>query len=119
MTRNVITAEDLDGRERAGDRNMPGSQTFATPPPDDYEGRVVCFEVLRLGDHAHITVSTGRQHAKGASSRPTFHRGEAGKLVFGWEDWLHFRAMLDAGPEWVWVAEVQNPTRGMLDKYVA
>lgn len=118
-TRNVITQEDLEERERAGDRQMPGAWTFATPPPDDYEGRVVCFEVVRLGDHAHIGISTGRQHASGKASRPTFHRGTAGRIIVAWEDWLHWRAALDAGPEWMWVAEVENPTPAQLDRYTA
>jgi len=88
------------------------------PPPADYEGRVVCFEVLRLGDHAHMEVSTGRQHASGPGRDPTYHKGGAGHLVFAWEDWLHFRDALDAIP-WVFLAEVENPTPEQLDRYTA
>lgn len=112
-TRNTLDPEAVVWNR--GD--PPGRWTFNAPPPDDYEGRIVCFETLRLGDHAHIEVSTGRQHNNGAPRTPTYHKGEAGKLIFAWEDWLHFRAALDAIP-WCWIAEVEHPTPGQLDRYV-
>lgn len=119
MSRNVITADVLEERAIAiGDRDpVPGLKTFDTPPPDEYEGRMVVLEVLRLGDHAHITVCTGRQHARRGSGRPAYHRGEAGKLVMAWTDWLHWRAALDDGPEWTWIAEVEVPTPGQIERY--
>lgn len=118
-SRNTITELDLEERARiAGDRGpVPGLKTFDAPPPDEYEGRVVVLEVVRLGDHAHITVCTGRQHAKRASTRPTYHRGEAGRLVMAWHDWLHWRAALDAGPAWTWIAEVEVPTPAQIERY--
>jgi hypothetical protein len=107
-TRNEVTDEWFKG---------PGGRTFWAPPPLDYEGRVVCFEVIRLGDHAHIEVSTGRQHANGPSREPTYHKGVAGRLVFAWGDWVHLRDALDAIP-WVWLAEVEEPTPAQVDRYI-
>lgn len=93
-----------------------GGRTFCAPPPLDYEGRVVCLEAIRVADHAHIEVSTGRQHANGPGRDPTYHKGVAGRLVFAWGDWVHLRDALDAIP-WVWLAEVEEPTPAQVDRY--
>jgi len=113
-TRNLVSAETAE-RNRNGDR--PGGYTFNAPTPDTYEGRIVLYSVVRLGDHAHITVETGRQHANGEERPPDIHRSEAGRLVLRWEDWLHLRPALDAIP-WVWIAEVEQPTTRQLERYV-
>lgn len=109
MSRNVAEPDE--------EQAAAGANTFATPPPDDYEGRLICFEVVRLGDHAHVNVSTGRQHANGPRRTPTFHKGDAGRIVMQWEDWLHWRAALDSGPPWQWIVEVEHPRPGQIQKY--
>lgn len=114
MSVQLITPEVAeDNRQHAW-----GGYTFNLFPEDDYEGRVFVFAVIRIGDHAHIEVSTGwalpARHGRMAS----MNMGFAGRLVMAWRDWLTFRDTLAMGED-VRIAEVERPTIGQAERYVA
>ncbi len=114
MSRNT-----LDPEAAQENRTTPGCGrwTFNAPPPEDYIGPAIVIEAVRLGDHAHITVSTGHCHpGKSGWDRQHVHMGTAGRLIFAWHDWVRWRDQLEAIPS-MWLTEVECPTPGMLDKY--
>ncbi len=112
-TRNVVEPEQAERNRTEG----IGGYTFNAFPPDDYEGLLLVVACVRLGDHAHLEVSSGR--AGGAPGRPTtLHYGLAGRLILRWPEWLKFRELLDTAP-WVRIAEVERPTKGQLDRQMA
>lgn len=113
MTRNLITAEVAESN-RTG---LPGGLTFNALPPHDYEGFVLVVACVRLGDHAHLDVETGRQIVDGVG-RPIVHRGAAGRLVMAWPDWLAVRDLLELVP-WTRIAEVENPTVGQARRHAS
>ena len=115
MTRNLIAADIA-----AQNRESPGALTFNAPPPDEYGGPILVLATVRLGDHAHVDVYSGRQNAlKDGQLHPTVHRGHAGRLVFAWRFWTALRDSLatDAHPE-VLIREVELPTKAQLETHV-
>lgn len=113
MSRNIVSDETAE-RNRSEGRS---GYTFNARPEADYEGRIVLAEAIRLGDHAHVTISSGRQTPMPASSRETtFNYGTAGRLILAWDDWLVLREILAADPRTI-VSEVENPTPEMLVRY--
>lgn len=116
-TRNLVEPEIAE-YNRTG---RPGGYTFNAMTPDDYEGDVLVFGCVRIGDHAHIEVESGRSipnpHRTPASlASPILHRGVAGKLILRWHEWELLRGILDTDPR-VRIAEVENPTVKMAEKY--
>lgn len=110
MSRNVIIPEVAEAN-RSG---SPGAYTFHAPIPDDYFGISLTVACVRLGDHAHIDVDSGRHNPRISEySEPRESRGYAGRLVLRWGEWLKFREVLEAA-EWIHVVEVENPTHGQL-----
>lgn len=111
-TRNIVSAETA-----VANRRRPGGYTFNAFTPDDYHGTAFSFASVRIGDHAHIEVESGRAigtppggaHAELRTSR-------AGKLILRWHEWLELRAILDADPR-VRIAEVEHPTPGQVERY--
>jgi hypothetical protein len=99
-------------------RERTGGYTFNLFPEDDYEGRVFVFAAIRIGDHAHVEASTGwalaARHGQDSSVRHSF----AGRLVMAWRDWLVFRDKLAEGED-VRIAEIERPTIGQAERYVA
>lgn len=113
--RNRIAPETAEAN-----RSRPGAWTFNAPPPDEYDGRMFTLATVRLGDHAHVDVYTGRQNAlHDGQITPTHHLGYAGRLVMAWGDWTLFRDKLadDAHPEFL-IREVENPTHAQLETHV-
>lgn len=111
-TRNLVSPEQAEAN-----REREGTYTFHAPIAREYEGVAVTVAAIRLGDHAHLDVESGRAtagpHAR-VQARPT--RGHAGRLVLRWEEWLELRAALDASP-FVHVCEVEAPTLGQVIRY--
>lgn len=101
MTRNLVKPETAE-ENRVG---RPGGYTFNTLPPDDYGGVVLVVAVVRLGDHAHLDVSSGRA----VPGSPHLLRGGAGRLILRWHEWELLRSILEPH-ECVRIAEVENPT---------
>jgi hypothetical protein len=94
--------------EQAELNRTSGGYTFNAFPPDGYEGLVWVYGVLRIGDHAHLFVHTGRQHVQGDGT-PRLSYGGAGHLIVKWPEWLLMRTELDAIP-FVRIAEMERPT---------
>lgn len=107
-SRNIISDEIA---ERARTELPAGGYTFNAFPPDDYSGHIFTYAVLRLGDHAHVEVSTGWQTIQpNGVSRD--HRSVAGRLILRWPEWLLLRKLLDESVPWTRIAEVEQPNEG-------
>lgn len=104
----------VDAEAAEFNRTRGGAYTFNLFPPGDWDGFIFTVIVVRLGDHAHLDVRTGRSTSRGEG----VSGGEAGKLVMAWAHWLHLRGMLEHHPG-VRIAEVECPTRGQLERHVA
>lgn len=115
MSRNVVAPETAERNA-----SQPGGgYTFNALIPPEYAG--VCFTVaaLRLGDHAHLDIESGRAIPQpGYEGRPHYNCGRAGRLILRWHEWEVLRALLDQH-ENVHIAEVQQPTKGQLDHHLA
>jgi len=111
-SRNLIAPDIAEHNRAEGE----GGYTFNAFPPDGYEGVVFTVAALRLGDHAHLEISTGRQIVQ-PNDRPRDHRSTAGHLILRWPEWELLRALLDTVP-WTRVAEVERPTHGQLECHV-
>jgi hypothetical protein len=115
MTRNLITPEIA---ERA---RTTGSYTFNAFPPDGYVGPIMVFAAIRLGDHAHIEIQSGRwsdhKDIRSPSGTGSPHVGLAGRVVMAWWQWEAWRDLMDATTPYR-IAEVEAPTDAMLKRYV-
>lgn len=113
MSRSLVTPGTADhNRRRDPGGPPPGGCTFNAFPPEGYEGPILTFAAVRLGDHAHIEVRSGRWHINGPESARGI-TGQAGKLVLRWHEWAHLRDALDAGSVYR-IAEVENPNAEQL-----
>lgn len=115
MSRNVVDAETAERNRTVG---LPGGATFNTFPPPDYEGIGFTVAAVRIGDHAHIEVGSGRI-VKGYDETDytqILRMGRVGKLVMAWHEWEELRAILEPH-EQVRIAEVEKPTVGMAKRY--
>ena len=112
--RNLITVEVAE-RNRSG---LPGGYTFNAYPPSGFDGRVLVFACVRLGDHAHVEVYSGRS-IPSASDYEGDHcwKGYAGHLVLRWPEWLLLREM-SMMVAFTRVAEIENPTTEQVEWYV-
>jgi hypothetical protein len=116
VTRNIV--EDPEGN-----RELEGRYTFNAFPPEGYEGFVLVVAALRLGDHAHLEVSTGRTAPRHSALesveawRVRLRYALAGRLIMRWEEWLIVRAALDGVP-WARIAEVERPSKGQLEHHL-
>jgi hypothetical protein len=106
VTRNLISEEIAERN-----RSTEGGYTFNALVPDDYEGKALIFVALRLGDHAHVEVSSGRTIPQPSHQRLSY--GKSGNVILPWDHWLLLREILDADPR-VRIAEVEKPTAGQL-----
>jgi hypothetical protein len=106
--RNILDTRNVVSDEQAEINRYRGGYTFNAFPPDDYEGLVWVYGALRIGDHAHLVVHTGRQHIQ-RNDEPRISYGGAGHLIVKWPEWLLMRDALDAVP-FVRIAEVERPT---------
>jgi hypothetical protein len=112
MTRNLISDKQTEAN-----REFPGALTFNAFPPDDYDGVAFTVAAVRLGDHAHIEVESGRAIPQSIDGPPHLTRGLAGRLIFRWHEWQVLRAVLDQH-ECFRIAEVERPTQGQLEHYI-
>lgn len=107
---NLVDEETAELNRRP---DRKGAYTFHSPPAVGYAGPGFTVAAIRLGDHAHVDIDTGRctgSSLKGAPDATVVAgRGHAGHLVMQWADWLALRAILAVNPG-VHVAEVENPT---------
>lgn len=115
MTRNLVSAETAEqNRERGG-------LTFNAFPPDGYVGLMMIFAAVRLGDHAHVEIQSGRwsdfKDLQRSSNTGNCSCGLAGRIVIRWHEWVAWRDLMDATTPYR-LAEVERPTQAMLDRYV-
>lgn len=114
-TRNIVDPENAENNRTDG----AGGYAFNAPILRGYEGHAIVFACVRLGDHAHIHVESGRAIVGGRETLDAQVRmGWAGKLTLRWPEWLLLCEIFDGDPR-VWIAEVERPTKGMLDRYTA
>jgi hypothetical protein len=113
VTRNIVPDETAE-RNRA---NGLSGYTFNALVPVDYAGPALTFEAVRIGDHAHVHVSSGRA-VPHPWPKDRITRGFAGKLVLAWPDWLLLREILDTDPR-ARIAEVEYPSPGVARRYAA
>lgn len=112
-TRNVVDEETAQHNRTSPHRD---GYTFNAFPPVDYEGTAFTFAVLRIGDHAHIKVGSGRHvppHPGQGRNWGQVHDGHAGRMILRWNEWLVMRETLDADPRYR-IAEVENPSDGQI-----
>lgn len=107
---------EVSDKQAETNRSRPGAYTFNAFPPGDYEGLLLVYAAVRVGDHAHVKVCSGRHVAAphggdglSLGSKATLHYGYAGKLVLRWPEWVKLRDDLEP-LEWVRIAEVECPT---------
>lgn len=112
MTRNLIDAERAQRNRTEGE----GRYTYNAPIASDITGIGFTIAVLRLGDHAHLDISSGQiRHDPWAGTLVS--RGGAGHLILRWHEWEVLRDIL-ATSERVHIAEVERPTAGQLAVHV-
>lgn len=115
-SRNLI--EDYIAEQNRDPTNERlGGYTFNAFPPDDYEGIIFIVAALRLGDHAHLEWSSGRQVPVPNGRQPALNYGRAGRIILAWDDWLALRPTLDADERFR-IAEVERPSQGQLDRHI-
>ena len=113
MTRNLVDPIDWQ-RNRTEYR---GRFTFNAPVEDGYEGISFTVAAIRLGDHAHIEITSGRHvYQYHAITTERGIQGRAGKLILKWNEWEVLRAILEPH-ENIHIAEVENPTLGQINRY--
>lgn len=111
MTRNVVTEEQAE-LNRTG---PTGRYTFHALIERAAVGRNgLTFAAVRVGDHAHVEVLSGRIRRRGPDWDADWEfyetsHGGAGWLVLRWPEWIVLRDALDAGSPAVRVIEVENP----------
>lgn len=111
--RNVVSDEQAEAN-----RTRAGAYTFNAFPPDDYEGLLLVVHTVRVGDHAHVKMESGRHVPSPPTiQRPTLHYGFAGKVVLRWPEWVKLRDDLEA-MDWVRIAEVECPTHDQALAYL-
>lgn len=108
MTRNLVSPETAEQNRS----DPPGRYTFHAPIEEGYEGLAFTVAVVRIGDHAHVEIESGRAVPRlGEPSRVS--RGRAGRLRLRWEEWIVLRDHLEEA-RFVHIAEVENPTIGQI-----
>ncbi len=114
-TRNLVS------HDQAEQNRSTGGLTFNAMPPVDYDGPMMVFAAIRLGDHAHVEVQSGRWLGTEPSHRDRnsgcANVGLAGRIVLRWHEWVVWRDVMDATTPYR-IAEVERPTDAMLDRYV-
>lgn len=116
MTRNLVSPATAETN-----RSRFASYTFNAMPPRDYDGPMMIFATIRLGDHAHIEIQSGNWRGTDPMYRDTeegnANVGLAGRVVMQWHQWVAWRDLMDETTPYR-IAEVECPTRAMLDRYV-
>lgn len=110
---------EISDAQAEANRERYGALTFNAFPPDNYCGVILVFAAVRLGDHAHVEVQSGRWVPVPGEGRFRARAavGLAGRFVLRWHEWLRLRDDLDRGTVYR-IAEVEKPTDAQLDRYV-
>lgn len=112
MTRNVVAPETAQRNREEGN-----GYTFHALIPDDFEGIAFSIAALRIGDHAHLDIDSGRAVNSGKPQQgPRVTRGHAGRLILRWHEWEVLREILDSA-DCVHIAEVERPTQGQIKRH--
>lgn len=113
MTRNVVAPETAEANREEGTN---GSYTFNAPIPREYDGICIVIAALRLGDHAHLDIWSGRHIPARTDGQfeGTRNVGHSGRLILRWDEWLMLRGILD-DHEGVLIREVERATLGQLE----
>lgn len=113
QTRNTVVPEALTEIRR-------GAWTFHAPIRVDHAGDCFVFEAVRVGDHYHVWISSGRHVPPPArahrSERATLRVGHAGKIIVRPAEWELLRGALDADDR-IAVYEVEHPTEAQARRY--
>jgi hypothetical protein len=116
VTRNIVAAATAEHNRT----HHPGGYTFhAVIPTSRVGNHGLTFAAVRVGDHAHVEVLSGRIRRRGPDLDESWELvepsyGAAGRLVLRWPEWVVLRDALDTGSEDVRVIEVENPTVGQI-----
>ncbi len=114
MNRNRVDPERAERNRTEGE----GRYTFYAPIPLGTTGSGIVVAALRLGDHAHLDVSSGEIVQRRPSDlHPEVNRGSAGHLILRWHEWELLREIL-AASDHVHIAEVERPSAGNLKVHV-
>ena len=113
MSRNIVAAETAE-ENRTG---RQGGYTFHAPVDPEYEGVMFTVATVRLGDHAHVEIHSGRPVPESGNLNARGPRGLAGRLILRWHEWEKLRPVLDDAA-FIHIAEVENPTVGQLRHHV-
>ena len=123
MTRNIVAPETAERNRTVG---LPGGYTFHAVIPVDRVGKNgLTFAAVRVGEHAHVEVLSGRIRRRGADLggeswefvEPSY--GHAGWLILRWPEWVVLRDALTEGSSDVRVIEVEKPTAGQVRRALA
>jgi len=110
QSRNLVASETAERNRSEGQ----GGYTFNALIPDDYEGSVLIVAALRLGDHAHVEISSGRATRQPYSiKKHRLNYGKAGNIILRWHEWELLRSILESH-DCVRIAEVERPSVGQL-----
>lgn len=123
QTRNVVASDTAERNRTVG---LPGGYTFhAVIDPVRVGKNGLTFAAVRVGDHAHVEVLSGRIRRRGPDPHGEFWEfvepsyGGAGWLVLRWPEWVVLRDALDVGSPDVRVIEVEKPTAGQAKRALA
>jgi hypothetical protein len=116
---------DDETTERNRTVGLPGGYTFhAVIDPKRVGKHGLTFAAVRVGDHAHVEVLSGRIRRRGPDLseawdfvEPSY--GGAGWLILRWPEWLTLRDTLDRGSPDVRVIEVEKPTAAQARRFLA
>ena len=119
MTRDTIAPEVREEWEREGWKRI-GAWTFHAPVPPEYEGHCLTYEAVRIEEHWHIWVHSGRHVGYPTSvysaENQRYRTGFAGKLILRPAEWLVLREALDHDQR-IGIFEVENPLPGQALRY--
>lgn len=121
-SRNVVAADVAERNRTVG---LPGGYTFHAVIPTDRVGKNgLTFAAVRVGEHAHVEVLSGRIRRRGPDIdaiydfvEPSY--GHAGWLILRWPEWIVLRDALDTGTPDVRLVEVEKPTSGQAQHALA
>jgi hypothetical protein len=111
-SRNLVEPETAE-RNRS---DPPGGYTFNAYIPSEYAGIGFTVACVRLGDHAHLDIFSGRHVTRFHGSDPAFG-GRAGRLVLRWHEWIKLRDEVLEPHPFIRIAEVENPTQSQLEHH--
>lgn len=121
-SRNIVDEETAEMNRTVG---LGGAYTFHAIIDPQRVGRPgLTVAAVRVGDHAHVEVLSGRIRRRGPDRgeawdfvEPSY--GHAGWLILRWPEWLVLRDALDVGSPDVRVIEVEKPTAAQARRHLS